>query len=54
MTDSVTQSKDLSTVMANCLNLENPKSFFLFAGAGSGKTRALVEAMQMFRLKYGQ
>jgi DNA helicase-2/ATP-dependent DNA helicase PcrA len=54
MADSGTQTKDLSTVMANCLNLENPKSFFLFAGAGSGKTRALVEAMQMFRLKYGQ
>ena len=54
MTDSATQSKDLSGVMANCLNLENPKSFFLFAGAGSGKTRALVEAMQMFRQKYGQ
>jgi DNA helicase-2/ATP-dependent DNA helicase PcrA len=54
MTDSFTQTKDLSTVMANCLNLEDPKSFFLFAGAGSGKTRALVEAMQMFRQKYGQ
>ncbi len=54
MTDSVTQTKDLGTVMSNCLNLENPKSFFLFAGAGSGKTRALVEAMQMFRQKYGQ
>ena len=54
MTDSVTQTKYLSTVMANCLNLEDPKSFFLFAGAGSGKTRALVEAMQMFRKKYGQ
>ena len=40
--------------MANCLNLDNPKSFFLFAGAGSGKTRALVEAMMMFREKYGQ
>jgi len=54
MTDSVTQTKVLSTVMANCLNLEDPKSFFLFAGAGSGKTRALVEAMQIFRQKYGQ
>ena len=54
MTDSVTQTKDLSVVMDSCLNLEDPKSFFLFAGAGSGKTRALVEAMQMFRQKYGQ
>lgn len=54
MTDSGAQTSELSTVMANCLNLENPKSFFLFAGAGSGKTRALVEAMKMFRQKYGQ
>jgi DNA helicase-2/ATP-dependent DNA helicase PcrA len=54
MNDSATQTKDLSCVMDSCLNLDNPKSFFLFAGAGSGKTRALVEAMQMFRLKYGQ
>lgn len=29
-----------------CLNLGNPKSFFLFAGAGSGKTRSLVTALQ--------
>ncbi|MCD6175781.1 MAG: ATP-dependent helicase [Planctomycetes bacterium] len=54
MTDSGAQTNELSTVMANCLNLENPKSFFLFAGAGSGKTRALVEAMKMFCQKYGQ
>ena len=54
MTDSATQTKDLGSVMNSCLNLDNPKSFFLFAGAGSGKTRALVEAMQMFRKKYGQ
>ena len=54
MTDSAAQTSELSTVMANCLNLENPKSFFLYAGAGSGKTRALVEAMKMFRQKYGQ
>lgn len=29
-----------------CLNLEKPKSFFLYAGAGSGKTRSLVEAIR--------
>jgi len=54
MTDFDTQTKSLRDVMDNCLNLRNPKSFFLFAGAGSGKTRALVEAMQIFRQKYGQ
>jgi len=54
MTSLPTQAKDLSGVMDSCLNLDNPKSFFLFAGAGSGKTRALVEAMEIFRQKYGQ
>lgn len=54
MIDGATQTKDLSRVLSDCLILESPKSFFLFAGAGSGKTRALVEAMQMFRQKYGQ
>jgi len=33
--------------IAECLNLESPKSFFLFAGAGSGKTRSLVNALEM-------
>ena len=33
----------------SCLDLDNPKSFFLFAGAGSGKTRSLVEALKRFR-----
>lgn len=35
--------------IASCLSLEQPKSFFLFAGAGSGKTRSLVEALQHIR-----
>lgn len=29
-----------------CLNIERPRSFFLYAGAGSGKTRSLVEAIR--------
>ncbi|MBL0655261.1 ATP-dependent helicase [Aeromonas caviae] len=33
----------------SCLNLDAPKSFFLFAGAGSGKTRSLVEVLKRFR-----
>lgn len=32
--------------IAECLNLDAPKSFFLFAGAGSGKTRSLVTALK--------
>ncbi|WP_291122545.1 UvrD-helicase domain-containing protein, partial [Flavobacterium sp. UBA6046] len=38
----------------NCLNLENPKSFFLFAGAGSGKTRSLVNVLIDFKSEYGK
>jgi len=37
-----------------CLNLEKPKSFFLYAGAGSGKTRSLVEAVRTIRRKQGR
>jgi DNA helicase II / ATP-dependent DNA helicase PcrA len=33
----------------SCLNLDNSKSFFLFAGAGSGKTRSLVKVLKRFR-----
>ena len=32
-------------IIAKCLQLESPKSFFLFAGAGSGKTRSLTIAL---------
>lgn len=37
-----------------CLKLEDPKSFFLFAGAGSGKTRSLVNVLEKFKNKYGR
>jgi len=33
----------------SCLNLKKPTSFFLFAGAGSGKTRSLVEVLKRFK-----
>jgi DNA helicase-2/ATP-dependent DNA helicase PcrA len=39
--------------ITKCLDLDNPVSFFLFAGAGSGKTRSLVSALQALRDKYG-
>jgi DNA helicase-2/ATP-dependent DNA helicase PcrA len=32
-----------------CLNITAPRSFFLFAGAGSGKTRSLVKALDRLR-----
>lgn len=40
--------------IAACLNLDTPKSFFLFAGAGSGKTRSLVTALQHVQTTLGE
>lgn len=40
--------------IAACLNLDTPKSFFLFAGAGSGKTRSLVTALQHVQTNLGE
>ncbi|WP_417591444.1 UvrD-helicase domain-containing protein [Owenweeksia hongkongensis] len=37
-----------------CLNLASPKSFFLFAGAGSGKTRTLVNVLKKVNDNYGK
>lgn len=37
-----------------CLDLKSPKSFFLFAGAGSGKTRTLVTILNKFRMEKGK
>ncbi|MBS2010007.1 MAG: UvrD-helicase domain-containing protein, partial [Cyanobacteria bacterium SZAS TMP-1] len=36
-----------------CLDPNQPKSFFLYAGAGSGKTRSLKNALDEFRDRYG-
>ncbi len=43
------ESPSVNDEIYACLNLDNPKSFFLFAGAGSGKTRSLVEVLKLFR-----
>lgn len=40
--------------ISDCLNLHEPKSFFLFAGAGSGKTRSLVKALDHIRNQHGK
>jgi DNA helicase-2/ATP-dependent DNA helicase PcrA len=37
-----------------CLDIERPVSFFLFAGAGSGKTRSLVTALDRLRAESGK
>ncbi|MCE5186920.1 MAG: AAA family ATPase [Planctomycetaceae bacterium] len=48
MTDNVS-SISVEDKIYGCIDLDNPKSFFLVAGAGSGKTRSLVEALKRFR-----
>lgn len=45
---------DVDIEIAEYLNLENPKSFFLFAGAGSGKTRSLVKALECITTSSGE
>ena len=39
--------------IASYLNPASPRSFFLFAGAGSGKTRSLVTALNFIGKNYG-
>lgn len=38
----------------SCLTSGSLKSFFLFAGAGSGKTRSLIEALKEARSARGR
>ena len=40
--------------MKSCINLDQPKSFFLYAGAGSGKTRSLVNVIEHACLTQGR
>lgn len=40
--------------IAECLNFDEPKSFFLFAGASSGKTRSLVNALENISSSIGE
>ncbi len=43
------KSDSVDDELAGCLTAEPPRSFFLFAGAGSGKTRALVKTLSRLR-----
>ena len=40
-------------LIAKCVAADPPISFFLFAGAGSGKTRSLVEALKVIKERVG-
>lgn len=53
MPEAATQGDQLRETMSACFDLEKPRSFFLYAGAGTGKTRAVVEAMDIIRTRYG-
>jgi len=45
---------DIEAQILQCLNPSKPRSFFLYAGAGSGKTRSLKQALDSFRHEYGE
>ena len=47
----MTELVDVDKEIYEFLDLDNPKSFLLFAGAGSGKTRTLVNVLQSVRDK---
>ncbi len=50
------QNKDneVNNEILSCLNMKNPQSFFMLAGAGSGKTRTLVEVLEEVEKRYGE
>ena len=47
------KSNNADEIIIACLKPEKPRSFFLYAGAGSGKTRSLVNACRAFREVFG-
>src|SRR5262245_7923989 len=45
---------DIDAQIVECLGLTARRSFFLFAGAGSGKTRSLVNALRHVQEHLGE
>lgn len=54
MTDDNALDNGVDDEIYACLDLGKPKSFFLYAGAGSGKTRSLVKALDRLRAESGK
>lgn len=52
-TDDVVDAEADETI-ARCVTTSPPQSFFLFAGAGSGKTRSLVEALRVIKTEVAE
>lgn len=52
LSSNVTLDDHVEEELAGFLSLEKPTSFFLFAGAGSGKTRSLVNALHYLAKTY--
>lgn len=48
-----TRDDSADDLIKKCLKMDNPKSFFMFAGAGSGKTRSLVKALNYINTTIG-
>ena len=53
-TSNIAMDDPIDDEIASYLNPKEPKSFFLFAGAGSGKTRSLVKALNFIRSSHGR
>ncbi len=50
MSATISKAKsDADAVIRDCLSAVKPRSFFLYAGAGSGKTHSLVQALKFLR-----
>jgi len=54
LTSNIALDDPVDEEIASYLNPKEPKSFFLFAGAGSGKTRSLVNALKYIRTNHGR
>lgn len=54
LTSNIALDDPVDDEIASYLNPIDPKSFFLFAGAGSGKTRSLIKALHFIHANHGR
>ncbi|MBA2920633.1 AAA family ATPase [Sphingomonas sp. MAH-20] len=52
--DNIDLDSGADELIAKCLDLDAPQSFFLFAGAGSGKTGSLVRALKSVQARFSR